>query len=164
MLSLINRNTFTMKKHPEKPYTMKKAFYTLALAAGTILAGCQTPAQKEEAAQVKVNEANQDLKDAKLELDAEYPDFRKNAEAQINANDSLITALRIKQDQSGAAPASGERKQKIDDLEKANVELRSRLYGYETQRTSWLDFKREFNRDKDKLSQAVHDFGEDLKK
>jgi predicted nucleic acid-binding Zn-ribbon protein len=143
---------------------MKKSIYTLALVTGTILMSCQTPAQKEEAAETKVQSAKEDLKDAKQELNSEYPSFRKDAELQINDNDKQIASLRAKLDRPGKHPLDNARKQRIDDLEKRNADLRSRLYGYETEHSDWAAFKVKFNHDKDNLRDAFKDFGDDLKK
>ena len=144
---------------------MKKSIYTLALISGTILMSCQTPAQKEEAAETKTQATNQDLREAKQqELNAEYPAFRKDADQQITDNEKRIERLRAELDRPGKHPLDDARKQKIDDLEKRNAELRSRLYGYETERSDWTAFKIKFNHDKDNLRDAFKDFGDDLKK
>lgn len=144
---------------------MTKSIYTLALIAGIALAGCQqTPAQKEEAAQTKADAANEELKTAKQELNAEYPGFRKDAEAQINANEVLITELKAKEEPGGKNEANNARRLKIEELEKMNSDLKSRLYGYEQQRSDWTEFKTQFNRDRNKLRDAFKDFGDDLKK
>lgn len=142
---------------------MKKTIYTLGLIAGIALVSCQTPAQKEEAAKANLQTAKENLSGAKQELNAEYPTFRKDADQKITDNEIKIASLRAKLDK-GKAPLDGARRQKIDNLEKQNSELRSRLYGYEQERSDWLSFKLAFNRDKDKLRDAFQDFGDDLKK
>ena len=148
---------------------MKKLIYTIPLCAvlmaGMILTGCQTPAQKEDAAKENVQNANEQLKDAKQEVNAEYPAFKRDAEVQINANENRIATLREKLNTSGGkAPLDPMRKQRIDDLERRNAELRSRLYGYEKERSDWETFKAGFNADMHKLDNAFTDFGNDLKK
>ena len=148
---------------------MKKLIYTAPLfailMAGMILTGCQTPAQKEDAAKENVQNAKEELKDAKQEVNAEYPAFKRDAEVQINANETRIATLREKLNASGGkAPLDPMRKQRIDDLEKRNAELRSRLYGYEKERSDWETFKAGFNADMRKLDNAFTDFGNDLKK
>jgi len=143
---------------------MKKTIYTLALIGGTILMSCQTPAEKEKAAAENVTSAQQDLKAAQQELNAEYPGFRKDAEIQIADNETKITKLRAKLDKPGKHPLDNARKQRIDDLEKKNAELKSMLYGYETERSDWTAFKIKFNHAKDNVRDAFNDFGDDLKK
>jgi Skp family chaperone for outer membrane proteins len=142
---------------------MKKSIYTLALMAGVVLASCQTPAQKEEAAEANLQTAKDNLSAAKLELNAEYPSFRKDADQQITDNETEIASLRAKLDKD-KTPQDNIRRQRVEDLEKQNADLRSKLYGYEKERTDWLAFKQAFNRDKDKLKDAFRDFGNDLKK
>ena len=150
---------------------MKKTIYMTAVMAGIILASCQTPAQKEEAAEVKVDSAQSDLsnaksdlKDAKQEVNPEYPAFKRNAEEQIADNDKKIVKLRGKQDASDNTMANNMREKRIDALEKENADLRSRLLAYETQHSDWETFKVSFNHDMDKVNKAFADFGKDLKK
>ena len=142
---------------------MKKTIYTLGLVAGIALVSCQTPAQKEEAAEANLQTAKENLSAAKQELNAEYPAFRKDADQQITDNEKEIASLRAKLDK-GKTPIDATRRQKVEDLEKQNADLKSKLYGYEKERTDWLAFKQEFNRQKDKLHDAFRDFGDDLKK
>jgi outer membrane murein-binding lipoprotein Lpp len=143
---------------------MKNTLYAAALIAGTMLAGCQTPAQKVDAAQANVDSANSNLNNAKAALDAEYPAFKKNADEQIQDNDKKITMLRVKLAAAPASAGTDMRKQRVDSLEKENEDLKSRLYGYERERTDWVAFKVGFNHDRDKLNKAFVDFGNDLTK
>jgi hypothetical protein len=147
---------------------MKKTIYTLAVTAimtGTALASCESPAQKQEIAANNVSVANEELQQAKQqELNAEYPAFKKDAELKITANDKRIAELREKLSASGKSPLDDIRRQRIDDLQKRNAELRARLYGYEKERSDWLTFKAKFNQDADNLRDAFKDFGNDLKK
>jgi chromosome segregation ATPase len=149
---------------------MKITLYTTALIAGIILTSCQTPAQKEAAAEAKVDTAQSNLNTAKTNLDTtkaelnpEYPAFRRDADQQIADNDKKISKLRAKLTDTNS-PANDMRSKKIDQLEKQNADLKSRLYGYETERSDWVVFKVRFNHDKDNLNQAFTDFGDDLKK
>ena len=147
---------------------MKKTIYILAATAaimtGLVLNGCQTPAQKEAAAETKVEAAKDDLKVAKQELNAEYPAFRKEADEQIADNDKKIASLREKLNKPGKHPLDNARKQKIENLEKKNAELRAMLDGYESDRTDWAAFKLSFNHAKDNVRDGFKDMGEDLKK
>jgi chromosome segregation ATPase len=158
----------THGKTPNKK--MKNTLYTTALLIGIILAGCQTPAQKEAAAETKIdsaqsnlNNAQTDLNASKAELNPEYPAFKRDADEQIADNDKKIAKLRSKLTDSDS-PANEMRSKKIDKLEKDNADLRSRLYGYEKEPSDWVAFKIAFNHDKDNLNNAFVDFGNDLKK
>jgi hypothetical protein len=125
---------------------------------------CQTPAQNEVKAEGKVEAAKENLKAAEKELDAAYPPFKKDAEMQISANDKKIKEFRAQFVKPSRSPLNDDVKQKIDDLEKRNVDLRNRLYVYETERSDWEVFKTKFNHDMDNLHDAFRDFGKDLKK
>jgi len=145
---------------------MKKTIYSLSVItfmAGGALMSCESAAQKQQIAANNVVAAKEELQQAKQqELNAEYPAFKKEAELKIAANDKHIAELRTKL--SGKSPMDDMRRQKIDDLQKRNAELRARLYGYEKERTDWLAFKAKFNNDADNLRDAFRDFGNDLKK
>ena len=147
---------------------MKKIIYILSASAavmiGILLNGCQTPAQKEATAETNVQNAKDDLKVAKQELNAEYPAFRKDADIQITDNEKRIIDLRAKLNKPGKHPLDNARKQKIDDLEKQNTELRAMLDGYEADHSDWVAFKLKFNHAKDNISNAFKDFGDDLTK
>lgn len=147
---------------------MRKTIYAMSVAsllACNALASCESPAQKQEVAANNVVVAKEELQQAKQqELNAEYPAFKKKAEIEIAANDKHIAELRAKLAQPGKLPLDDIRRQKIDDLQKRNADLKARLYGYEKERSDWLTFKAKFNHDADDLRNAFNDFGKDLKK
>jgi len=130
---------------------------------GVILFSCQTSAQKQEATEANLQTSRDTMGNTKPELNAEYAAFRKDADRQITDNETQIALLRAKLDKD-KTPLDNIRRQKIAAMEKQNADLRSRLYGYERERTDWMAFKQGFNRDKDKLRDAFHDFGDDMKK
>ena len=147
---------------------MKKTIYMLpaaVLMAVTVFASCETPAQKQQVAQANVEGATEELQQAKQqEVNAEYPAFKKDAEIKIAGNDKQIADLRVKLAQPGKSPLDDMRRQKIDNLEKQNADLRSQLLGYEKGPSDWTAFKLKFNHDSDNLRNAFRDFGNDLKK
>ncbi len=141
---------------------MKKTiFYTAiaALAAGSIVTSCATKTDKVEDAQENVTEANQDLTKAQVELNAEYPVFKKDAEVQIAENDKRIAELRVQLNKPGKAPLDEMRKKRIDALNEKNSELRNRLYGYEKEPTDWEMFKQEFKHDMKGIGEAFKELG-----
>ena len=147
---------------------MKKIILSLSATAfaltGSLFFGCSSSADKVNAAETKVQSANQELVAAKQELNAEYPSFRKEAEVQIAANDKRIDELKERLDKRDKAPLNNIRKRRIEELETKNAELRSRLYGYEKERSDWESFKIKFKHDMDNLGDAFRDFGKDMKK
>jgi chromosome segregation ATPase len=143
---------------------MKKGIYAFAfsvLTAGIAFTSCESKEKKVEDAQENVQNAKEELKDAKNEVNAEYPAYRKDMDDRINQNEKRISELREKVNKPGEKPLDNARRQRIDDLEKKNSELRSRLYGYEKERGDWESFKREFNHDMDELGNAFNDLGKD---
>jgi hypothetical protein len=154
---------------------MKKTIYTLAvtaLLAGTILTSCDSPAKKEEEAKENVQEAKQDLKEVQKDANAEservanaeeWRAFRNETDARITTNEARIAELRIKLKKPGKVldPLYAQR---IEDLQKRNIELRARLDNYEKKQSGWESFKREFNHDMDELGHSLKDFSVDNKK
>jgi hypothetical protein len=143
---------------------MKRVIRILALMTWALNAYSQTPAQNEVKAEGKVEAAKENLKKAEKELDAAYLPFKRDAEKQIIANEKKIKELRAQFVKPSRSPVNNDNKQKIDDLEKRNVDLRNRLDVYETERSDWEVFKAKFNHDMANLRDAFRDFGKDLKK
>ncbi|MDB5284846.1 MAG: hypothetical protein JWO06_3921 [Bacteroidota bacterium] len=145
---------------------MKKSVYALAL--GTIIAGmtltsCGSKEQKLDDAKQNLQDAKEEVKVAEKQLNPEYVSYRAEEEQKITANETRITELRTKINKPGKAPLDDWRKKRIDELEQKNAELRSRLYGYEKERSDWEAFKSKFNSDMDKLGDDFRDFGKDKK-
>ena len=143
---------------------MKKTIYytaVLAIAGGCIFSSCQSKTERENEANKKVQDAKEELKEVKKELNAEFPAFKTDAENKIAANDKRIAELREKINRPGKAPFDGLRKKRIDELEEKNAQLRSRLYGYEKERSDWESFKREFNNDMEGMGEAFKNLGKD---
>lgn len=147
---------------------MKKSIYTLAIAAlftVPMFMACETVAQKEE----KAKEAQAELdKTAQEEADkqklvtetAEWVEYRSATEAKILENADRIAELRIKKAKPGKV-LDGMYAAKIDALQTRNADLQTRLDAYETERSDWEKFKREFNHDMDELGKALEDLGKD---
>lgn len=142
---------------------MKKVLFSTAFTAvlaAFAFTSCESKQEKVADAQEEVQEAKEELQEAKAELNAEYPAYRTEVEARINANEERIATLR-KNIGNGGKPLDGERAKRIDELEQKNAQLRSRLYGYEQERSDWESFKREVNRDMDELGAALENLGKD---
>lgn len=145
---------------------MKKTFLAIAcnaMLAAFVFTSCESKQEKVQEAQEEVQEAKQELSEAKAELNAEYPAYRTEVENRIKMNEERIAQLR-KNIGNGGKPLDGERAKRIDELEQKNAQLRARLVGYETERSDWESFKREFNHDMDELGAAIEDLGKDNKK
>jgi len=144
---------------------MKRSLYLLMLATGVALTSCQSPAQKEAAAEDKMQDAKKDMRDAKREeLNKDYPAFKSDAEKEIAANDQRIAQLREKLAKPGKAPLDDARQRRINELEKRNADLKAELYGYEQERSDWETFKAKYNHDRDNVRDAFKDADDDMKK
>lgn len=159
----------------KQQHTMRKPIFNLAivatLMAGLVFTGCQSPEQKAETAKTNVEDAAQDLADAKddkvtadqkLVDEQEWQSFRTDTEAKIKANETRIIELREKKKTSGTK-LDVVYTQRIDTLEQRNIGMRTWMNDYENSNTDWALFKREFNHDMDELGKALRDLAVDNK-
>lgn len=147
-------------------------FATAMLVAGSVFTSCKSPAQKEDAAQTKVEDAQKDLNEAQNEANAEsqkvataeeWAAFKIEADAKIKSNDAKIAELTIKMNKPGEI-LDPIYKKRIQMLEQQNKDLKNRLFVYEKNNSDWEKFKREFNHDMDELGQALKDITVNNKK
>jgi chromosome segregation ATPase len=127
------------------------------LVAAAFLTSCNSPAQKLEAAQENVKDANKDLDKANEAYLKEIEDYRKESAAKISANDKSIAAFnaRIENEKK---EVRDEYKKKIAELEQKNTDVKKRLDGYKADgKDNWANFKQEFSRDMDALGKALKD-------
>jgi hypothetical protein len=113
---------------------------TIPLMAGIMFTGYQSSTQKKEDAQVKVQDAKQDLNAAQKDTKAvvqkvatigEWKTFNKSEfELKIKANEMRITELNVKINKS-AELFDAFYVTKIANLEKGNRYLKARLEDYE---------------------------------
>jgi chromosome segregation ATPase len=148
---------------------MNKKFI-LGLLSVTLLlftaVGCKTAAEKEADAANNVENAKEDLSNAKKETiteaqtqasDAEWKIFKNNAETTIKNNEIRIAALRVKMTKSGQK-LDAEYAKKIDAMQTQNQTLKARIDKYDKERSNWSAFKTEFGKDMDELGQALAGF------
>ena len=141
---------------------MKKTIFTLAIlmmASGAALVSCETPAEKVEDSQTKVDEKQLELDKAKAEHAEQYRKFREDAEDEIIANDQLIEELKVySKDKKKDAKAAYEKQ--IDELEARNEKLREKLNEEKGEdHEKWESFKREFKHDMNELKESLQDLG-----
>ena len=148
---------------------MKKTIITLAVAvtlvAGALFTGCKSPAQKEDAAQDKVADAQEDLNAAQKDANAaeikvatteEWTAFKIESEGKIKDNEIRIAELKAKKNKPGKT-FDKLYEERIETLEQKNMEMRARINTYENSQSDWETFKREFNHDMDELGKALKD-------
>lgn len=147
---------------------MKAIIFALAAAASVVggisFSGCQTAAQREEAAQDKL-EASQAVEDAKAIKVAnakEWQEFKSEFEAKIQDNEVRIVELKEKMKKSGKT-MDQVYSQRIEALEQKNKDLRIRIANFDQSQTDWESFKREFNHDMDEIGKALKDLTVDNK-
>ena len=148
---------------------MKKTILVLAIAtitAGTVINGCKSPSEKVEEAQIKVEEADSNLKTALNDSSKtvqraanveEWKIFRNESQARIKNNEIRIDALKSKVKRDGMY-ASYSDEDRIDSLAERNKELVSRMDNYDSGKSDWETFKLEFNRDLDGLGESLKKF------
>ncbi len=142
---------------------MKKTIITLAVSSmlivGSVFTSCKSPAQKEEAAQQDLNEAQNEAnaEAQKVATAEEWAEFKIEADAKIQSNEVRIAELTVKLNKPGKI-LDPIYKQRIETLEEQNRDLKVRLDVYEKNNSDWETFKREFNHDMDELGKALKDF------
>jgi hypothetical protein len=155
---------------------MKKVIITLTVSAmlisGAFFTSCKSPAQKEDAAKAKVEDAKKDLNAAQNNSNAEaqkvataeeWKTFKSKSEVRIRDNEIRIAELTAKMKKPGKIFDSMYEK-KIDAIEQQNRDLRARMDAYEKSHSDWESFKTEFNHDMDELGKALKDITVDNKK
>jgi len=136
---------------------------TIVMAvAGFTAFGQQDKKAKE--ARKDVAQSQKDLREAKTDSAADFQKFKKDAETKISENQKKIAELKTKKSNE-----SKEMKEKYDKkvlaLEKKNNELKKKIESSDKTKTSmWTSFKREFNRDMDKLGDEIKSIGFDTTK
>lgn len=155
---------------------MKKKIFILVVTsifvAGTVFTGCQSSTQKQEAAQIKVQDAREDLNSAKKDAykadqivatAEEWKTFRSESELKINENEIRINELKLKMNKPGEIldPLYSQR---IATLEQQNKDIRAKLYAYEKSQSNWESFKREFKSDMDAIGEAFKNLTVDNKR
>ena len=146
---------------------MKNTFLALTVAvfmAGTMFTGCQSSATKVENAEDKLQEAEGEVLDAKLDLNraindsvTEYQKFKKEAEEKIIAQEKSIAEFKARIAKEKMENRAKYEK-KLAELEQKNSDMKKKLDDYKDEgQSKWEKFKTEFNSDMDKLGKAFKD-------
>jgi hypothetical protein len=124
-----------------------------ALLAFTL--SCNSPEKK-------VENAKQDLKEAKAELSQEQKDsvadfmsFKRESDERILANEKIIQAYKERMKIAKRKIKKADQK-RVDELEQRNIDMRKKMEDYEANgKDKWEAFKQEFNHDMDDLGKAL---------
>lgn len=153
---------------------MKKTIFILAVATfmvGTTLVGCKSTTKEEVSSQEKVDEAEQDLEDAKDSLVVakkaataeEWQTFKDQTDSVISYNEGQIADLKQKMQKTGKS-VDAKYQKNIDILEQKNKNLKTKIDTYKNDANSdWQSFKREFNHDMDEIGKSFKDLTVDNK-
>ncbi|MES2779513.1 MAG: hypothetical protein V4651_06395 [Bacteroidota bacterium] len=137
---------------------MKNSILTIVTAgtiAATIISGCNSPATKVENAKEDLKEARQELSQEQKDSVADYTAFKKESEERIARNEQIIAAFkdRMVTDKRQLQKAD---QQMIDKLEQRNIDMRKKMEDYRTDgKDNWEAFKREFSHDMDDLGASI---------
>lgn len=154
---------------------MKKSILIIALAicfTTALTTSCKSNTDKEADAQEDVVNAQEDLKETEQDVaddqmtkanDAEWQTYKAEANTTIDANEARVLELRKAIKKSGTTFDAAYEKS-INDLEKRNEALRTKIDDYENNQTDWASFKREFNSDMTELGNALKDLTVNNKK
>lgn len=138
---------------PFKLMVLLSAFFLLLLS-------CNTPAEKVENAQDKVDLATSDLDEANKMYQIEVDSFKAEVNRQIAVNESEIRRLKNDQKQRTSAQAKTYEGD-LTELQLKLEKLKIKLNNYEAnQRDGWESFKTEFKSDMTHLGTALKDFTE----
>jgi len=148
---------------------MKSTFLISAFAAvlfsGLLFMGCRSSAKKVEAAEDKVQRAQQKLSDIQNStkedelktVSAEsWETFMSESRATIRNNEIRISELKIKMKRPGTTLDVLYEK-RINALQQQNNSLNIKIEAYKENQSDWASFKREFNHDLAELGQALKD-------
>jgi len=146
---------------------MKKIIFSLTftfIIAGVLFTGCNSPEEKLDASKENVEEAQQNLDEAKAEYAEQYNKFKLESEEKITANEKVIADLKVysKTKKSEARIAYDK---SIADLEARNEAMKVKVGVYKEEgNEKWQSFKDEFNHDMNELGDALKDLTKDNKK
>ena len=146
-------------------YSKHISIYSV-LFAGIIFSACQTPEQRVNSAEEKVQDAKldstmlqkSDSSQANYSANAEqWRSFKAEAEGKIKHNEIRIAELKLKIVQAQKPPETTYQ-ERIDTLEQRNKNLHTRMVNYEGNRSNWETFKAKFDQDMNGLGQSLQEF------
>ena len=131
------------------------AFAVIGCMTGIFLMGC------DKTAELKVEGAKQELKEAKADYTAEWQNFKTESEAQIKVNEDRIDTLKVKIEKAGTK-AKAKYKKAVVELKEKNHALKEKLEDYKDEgETKWQEFKTNFSHDLDAVGTTISDLFKD---
>jgi hypothetical protein len=143
---------------------MKSSIFKIAfitLATGSVLTSCMSSEDKVENSKVQVENAQENVDEAKRQQAENEAQFKFEANQQITANEQLIADLKL-YSKNKKAEVKAEYDKSINDLETQNEVLKARVEAQkEANDEKWESFKTEFKHDMDELGKSLRDLGKD---
>ncbi len=138
---------------------------TVCKASGSVAKASALSLHVVANAQKDLEDTEQEVVDDQLKKanDADWQTYKAEANKTIAANDTRILELKKVAKKSGTRFDTAYEKS-IDELEKRNKSLKTKIEDYENNKTDWTSFKREFNSDMTELGKALKDLTVDNKK
>ena len=131
----------------------------------SLLTGFDSNAQQAPASKENSREEKKNIKEAKKaaeqeELQAtekeEYQTFMKESAEKIQSNESKIKELKESKKEEAIA-ADQDYEKRINNLQEKNEEMKMRMKNYQPKKSTWVQFKEEFNLDISELGNAFKD-------
>ena len=133
----------------------------IALATGSVLTSCMSAEDKVENSKEQVENAQDNLDEAKRQQAENEGQFKFEANQQFTANEQLIADLKL-YSKNKKAEVKADYDKSINDLEIQNEILKARVEEQkEANNEKWESFKTEFKNDMDELGQSLRDLGKD---
>ncbi|MEI8086293.1 MAG: hypothetical protein WCG93_08775 [Paludibacter sp.] len=147
---------------------MKNIIFVLAVASiivvGSIFTGFPSPAQKAEAAQIKLQEAKIGLDFAQTTADEVATKELKietskteiwECELAIQTNNHDIVEINARMANDGSV-LDELYSNRVNAMEMKNYQLQKRIAVIESEQSTWEQIKREFNKDADKFGKNLY--------
>ena len=129
----------------------------IAIAAGGIITGCGTPAEKVEKDEVEVAKAKMDLDQAQNDYLADIEKCRKETDAKIAANKKSIADFKARI-ANKKKEARIEYEKKIAELDKKNTDMKKRMDDYKASgKEEWELFKADLKKGMDEIAESLKD-------
>ncbi|MGN6493152.1 MAG: hypothetical protein ACTHLE_14225 [Agriterribacter sp.] len=150
--------SFVLQKQ-NKMRTLLVGIGAFAMVVTTHFSAFSQEDRRSAQARKELAEAKKNLTKAKIDSSADFEQFKLEAENKIEDNKKRITELRLA-DADLSADLKKKYDKKITALQEKNNKLQKQIdESANTKTTKWTEFKREFNQDMNKLTDAIKNIG-----
>ena len=152
-----------LKKNIMKKLSFRTSALTFGVAVVITIFGtsCTSSSDKVADSKENVREEQAELNKANQEYLKDVEAYRRETADRIVVNNEQISDLNARIEEVNANNRDSY-KQKVADLERKNIEMKTRLDNFEAEgKDEWKQFKTEFDRDMANLGNAFADLGRD---